>query len=103
MKQLIYIASPYTIGDQADNVRRQLLVADELLEMGYIPFPPCLSHFWHFVSPKSWHTWLDIDKEILKRCDAVLRLEGESVGADMEVELADELGIPVYYSIEEMR
>jgi hypothetical protein len=39
------------------------------------------------------------DFEWLKCCDAVLRLPGESTGADREVALAKELGIPVYYSI----
>lgn len=99
-KKLIYIAMPYSIGDQALNVRNAIEVADKLLEMGYIPFIPHLSHFWHFISPKSYNTWLEIDRAILERCDALLRNGGESYGADMEVEVAKKLGISVFYSLE---
>lgn len=36
---------------------------------------------------------------LIENCDAVLRLEGESKGADNDVRLANERGIPVYYDI----
>ena len=96
------MASPYSVGDQALNVRRQLAVADKLLEMGHIPFCPLLLHFWHIVSAKPQEVWKEIDREILKRCDAVLRLDGMSVGADEEVDLALALRIPVYYDIKDI-
>ncbi len=37
---------------------------------------------------------------LLQKCDAVLRLEGASAGADEDVRLAREMGLPVYYSLE---
>ena len=99
---LIYISSPYTIGDQILNVRRQVELADKILEMGHIPFVPCLAHFWHYLSPKSYEEWLRIDSAIIPRCDALLRVGGESKGADIEVETAKKLRIPVYYSLAEL-
>lgn len=39
---------------------------------------------------------------LIERCDAVLRLEGESKGADNDVKIAHERGIPVYYNIEDI-
>ena len=102
MSIAVYIASPYTNGDKIRNVRTSLLVADELLEKGFVPFTPLLSHFWDFLSPKSYKTWLDLDKEWLLRCDCVLRLPGESTGADEEVALANKHNIPVFYSISEL-
>jgi hypothetical protein len=39
---------------------------------------------------------------ILTRCDAVLRLEGASSGADEDVRIAKELGLQVYYKIEDI-
>jgi len=36
------------------------------------------------------------------KCNAVLRLPGESKGADAEVALAEENGIDVFYSIEDL-
>src|ERR1700743_407609 len=39
---------------------------------------------------------------LLEKCDAVLRLEGASQGADNDVRLAKERGLPVYYRIEDI-
>ena len=48
-------------------------------------------------------TRLGIDLEWVSCSDAVLRLPGESAGADREVQHAKSLNIPVYYSIEEAK
>ena len=39
---------------------------------------------------------------LIQLCHAVLRLEGESKGADNDVRLAYERGIPVYYRLEDV-
>jgi hypothetical protein len=39
---------------------------------------------------------------LLQRCDAVLRIAGESRGADMDVRHARELGLPVYFDVKEL-
>jgi hypothetical protein len=39
---------------------------------------------------------------LIERCDAVLRLPGESRGADMDVARARERGLPVYQAIGEI-
>ena len=36
---------------------------------------------------------------LIHRCDAVLRLPGDSKGADQDVAIARELGLPVYTSV----
>jgi hypothetical protein len=41
-------------------------------------------------------------QRLLERCDAVLRLAGESRGADKDVAIAQERGIPVYYNLDEI-
>jgi len=96
----VYIASPYTVGDVALNVRRQIDCADELMNLGFIPFAPLYSHFQHMIHPRSYEDWMRIDLVWVAKCDAVLRLCGESKGARIEVCEAKELGIPVFYSIE---
>lgn len=100
-RKRIYIAAPYAKGDAAENVRRAVLAADEFLRAGHVPFCPHLSHFWHLPCPKPREAWLEYDLEWLRACDAVVRLPGESEGADAEVEAARELGIPVYGSVRE--
>ena len=39
---------------------------------------------------------------LLQRCDAVLRIAGESRGADLDVALARELGLPVYNDVSQL-
>jgi hypothetical protein len=98
----VYIASPYTKGDVAVNVKKQLDCADELMTFGFAPFAPLYSHFQHMAHPRPYEDWIKIDREWVLVCDCLLRLPGESSGADGEVELAKANKIPVYYSVEEL-
>ncbi len=98
--KFIYIASPYTKGDVAVNVRENVLAADALTERGMVPFAPLLFHFWHLVQPRPYEFWTAMDLAWLERCDALVRLPGESSGADAEVARARELGLPVFFGLE---
>jgi len=99
---LIYIASPYTIGNKLENVKRQIQVADVLLEHGYNPVLPLLNHFWHEISPKTEDQWLAYDLSLLDKCAYLLRLPGESIGSDIEVEYAENNMITVFYDLVEL-
>jgi len=96
----VYIASPYSKGDQGLNVKRQMDVAEELMAAGFCPIIPLLLHFQHIAHPRTYEHWLQISREWLQGCDAVLRLPGESYGADQEELLAHKTKIPVYHSVE---
>ncbi|MBS1504516.1 MAG: DUF4406 domain-containing protein [Bacteroidetes bacterium] len=39
---------------------------------------------------------------VIAKCDAILRIPGESKGADQDIEVARQLGIRVCYSLEEI-
>lgn len=99
----IFISSPYTKGDQGENVRVQLDAANEIMNLGHFPFVPLLSHFQHIVHPRPYGDWLANDMAWLECCDLLLRLPGESLGADVEVERAKQLGIEVIYTLNELR
>ena len=43
-----------------------------------------------------------IAHRLLEKCDAVLRLEGASKGADEDVRIAKERGLEIYYSLDEI-
>ncbi len=43
-----------------------------------------------------------VAQRLLERCDAVLRLPGESRGADLDVARARERGLPIYTRIEDI-
>jgi len=43
-----------------------------------------------------------ISHGILRRCDAIFRIEGDSNGADQDVKLGKQLGLKIYHSLEEV-
>jgi hypothetical protein len=90
------------LGDVAVNVKMQIDTADQLMNLGFVPFVPLYSHFQHMVHPRPYKDWIEIDKVWVLVCDCVLRLGGKSKGADGEVKLAKENNIPVFNSIEEL-
>ena len=98
----VYVAGPYTNGDVAVNVRRAYETANRLADLGFAPFVPHATHFWHMLFPRPYEFWLDLDNQFLPCCAAVLRLPGESAGADKEVNLARETGIPVFFKLEDL-
>jgi hypothetical protein len=98
----IYIAGPYTKGDVAVNVRSAFEAADKLANLGFAPFVPHSTHFWHMIFPRPYRFWLKLDRQFLPCCNAVLRLRGKSSGADKEVALARKLRLPVFYSVQKL-
>ena len=99
-KRKVYIASPYTIGDTAVNVKKQMDCATLLMDIGFIPFAPLLTHFLHLVNPRPYTTWMEYDFEWVKACDFLLRLQGQSSGADREILVAESNDIPIIRDIE---
>jgi hypothetical protein len=113
---MILIAGPYRSGTNdnpelmARNLRRLEQASWPLFKAGHIPM------IGEWVALPIWqtaggqHIGDDLYEEILhptagrllQHCDAVLRLEGASKGADNDVKLANERGIPVYYKLEDV-
>lgn len=99
----VYVAGPITKGSPFQNVHRAILVADNLFEHGFFPFIPHLTALWGMIAgDKSFEAWLAYDEGWLARCDCLLRIDGESLGADREIAFAKEHGIPVFYSLSDL-
>jgi len=98
----VYIAGPYTKPDPLENVRKAIFFAEWLAALGHYPYIPLLTHYWEEQYHHDYEFWMKQDEEFLKVCDAVLRLDGESAGADRETALAERLGIPVFHSVLEL-
>lgn len=101
MKQYVYIAGPMTKGNYVSNIAKGCDAGDAVWQAGYYPYIPHLSAFWEFrsMSKKDYEDMMDLDFAWLEKCDALIRLEGESPGADREVQHAISNGIPVYYGV----
>lgn len=96
MIEHIFIAGPYS-SDPSRNTADAIGTANTLSGCGLFSFVPHLFHFWDFLHHRDYDFWMDQTIAWVGRCDAVLRLPGKSKGADMEVERAEELGLPVFY------
>ena len=96
----VYIAGPYSKGNMATNVAKAMAAWHKLADLGFAPFCPHLTHFLDMQKERPYEEWLEQDLVWLKECNAVFRLPGESNGADLEVDEADRLGIPIFYHIE---
>lgn len=97
----VFIASPYTYGDINDNMQAQKYTANALLDNGFNPLPIAL-YYHNLGNERDYQLWIDLTLEWVPKCDCLLRLPGKSFGADGEVKKAVELGLPVFYSIDEV-
>ncbi len=97
----VYVAGPYTKGDPCVNTHAAIQAGNLLLDAGHAPFVPHLSHFWHTTTPRPYEDWMRLDFAFVEVCDALVRLPGESSGADREVEHARRFDVPVFFGVDE--
>lgn len=93
-RKLLYVAAPYTRPEPVSNAHAVCRVAMEIYERTeWCPFVPHLSMLWQAVSPRPESHWYEYDLHVMRRCNAIVRLPGYSVGADVEVEEAVKAGM----------
>ena len=93
-RPLVYVAGPIT-GDPWGCVRRSTRMAHQLDQLGFDAYLPQLSVLHEIVDTKPYDYWVNLGLNVLSRCDGLVRLSGDSPGADREVNHALELGLPV--------
>lgn len=113
MKKKVYIASPYTNGNKLDLVKLQIDAFHVLMDLGFYPIAPLLSHHINEVRERDWKEWLEYDIQTIQECQMVVRLcpkdefglEIPSKGADKEEAEAKKLGLEfhTFESVEEMK
>jgi hypothetical protein len=110
---LILIAGPYRSGTGADpallarNLARLEEAAWPIFRAGHIPMIgewvalPVLRGAGgdSVTDPVAKQIMYPTAERLLEHCDAVLRLPGESTGADRDVAIATARGLPVYYAV----
>jgi hypothetical protein len=113
---LILIAGPYRSGTNDDpvlmqqNLDKLQSMALPLFRKGHVPMigewvALPLIHFAGSTKPGD-EAWEEIQypvaHRLLEKCDAVLRIEGVSKGADEDVRFAQERGLKVYYHLDDV-
>jgi len=99
--KLVYIAGPYS-SDPESCVVTAIHAGHRVMDAGLYPYVPHLAHFMHQARERTYLEWLELDFEWLKVSDVLWRIPGDSPGADREVALAHQCGIPVAHSFEEL-
>jgi len=112
---LILIAGPYRSGTGDDpalmaaNLTRLEEAAWPIFARGHVPMigewvalPVLSSAGADVFSPLAADVLYPTAERLLQHCDAVLRLPGASSGADEDVRIARERGIPVYTDLEQI-
>ena len=87
MSTWVYISGPLSQGDPLDNIRLAIDYWVKCRALGTIPICPHLSYYIEKQHPNlaSHSFWLMYDKEVLERCDVMIRLHHlPSLGADYE-------------------
>lgn len=95
-RPVLYVAGPYTRPDPVINTHGACRVGTIIAEQtNWIPLVPHITLLWHAVTPRPIDFWYDLDLNHMEICDAVVRLPGDSSGADAEMAHADEVGLTV--------
>lgn len=99
--RFVFVSGPLS-GDVEENVGMAIKYSSELIDNGYVPITPHLMHYIENYKARYYGVWLNLSLELMTKADAVLRIPGDSPGADIEVREAEKIGIPVFYSIEDL-
>lgn len=94
----VYLAGPYSSNPEAC-VRAAAEAAARVIALGRAPFVPHLYHFVEQVAPQPYERWMAIDFAWIDQCDVLVRLPGQSPGADREVAYAQKV-MPVFFGME---
>jgi hypothetical protein len=109
----VYVAGPYTGADPLEvsaNVARAMDAGIALIALGHNPYIPHLTHFLELRNAEfaldhglrlTYEDYMRIDQEWLGCCEALLYI-GPSPGADRELAYARQLGLKVYFTVEEV-
>lgn len=102
MKPRVYISGPITKGNRTENFAKAAHVQAALIGAGYATLNPMLT----MMHPEAWtiphNAWMENDLPWVEAANAVLRLPGESVGAELECEHARKHGIPIFDNIDDL-
>ena len=104
MNKLLYVAGPYS-GDIEANIARAEAVSIGLIRNGFhvlTPHKNMAGYEQYEGDGIGYKTWLDMDLDLLRRCDALyVMLNSErSVGVQKELKFARRKRIPVIHEIE---
>ncbi len=98
-KTVVYLACPMRIGHWSNNVRKAATIGRQLMDAGYAVINPMGSWLLDLAVPTKFEDWIECDYGLIAVSDCVLRIEGESEGADLEVERADGIGKDVFLDV----
>ena len=106
MRPLVFVTGPYSAPTEDEiesNIQDAIDSGRVLFEKGYYPIiPHILVREYYNPDDRNglfgYESLMSYTLSIVKRCD-ILLIIGNSPGADREKELAESLGIPIYFKL----
>jgi hypothetical protein len=124
VRKKVYICGPISKGDLCHNINQATAAFIALAKAGFAPLcphwsvyaKPCATYWEQYAGVQRTYCyatamgndemthedWMQIDLPWVAASDAVLRLPGESTGADRETAHAREHGVPVFGTVSEL-
>lgn len=91
----VYLSGPITKGNRTTNFAMSCEAHRLLLDDGHAVLNPMLSMMHPDAANITWDQWIVSDLKFVEVCDMVVRLPGESKGADTEVLHAEKHGVSI--------
>ena len=113
-RPLVYLSAPIMTGTHGNealieiNVEAAMNMGYSMMNKGIVPYIPHLDWYWRKYNQRvgipffTEDQMLELDFDVILRCDAVLRVLGPSRGGDLEVAFARDHGKPVFFHFEDL-
>jgi hypothetical protein len=107
-KSFVFVTGPYSAGTEAEqkaNIQRTINIGRTVFEKGYYPIVPHLLVREYYVPGDpglfGYEPLMRFTLSLVAKCDILLLYE-HSPGADRERKLAEQLGKPIYFSVDDL-
>lgn len=103
-KTLVYVIGAYS-GNVDENIQKAEAISIQLIRDGYHVITPHknTAGYEHYEDETlTYETWIEMDLDILSRCDAVFIMNNakKSKGAQIEIAHAKKIGLKIMYESE---
>jgi len=104
----IYVAGTYSSDNVISilkNIREGIKISAKILKLGHSPFCPFLDHQFSFYEDFTVEDMYRYSIDWLRISEAIFVMPNSdnSKGTQKEIEIAKEMGIPIFYNLEEIK
>ena len=103
----VYVAGPYTTSDpekRSENMRKAREIGTKIMQLGHHPYVPHThTGTWEDSAEIDYEAFMQLHFTILEKWADAFFFIGSSPGADREKAKAEQMGMPVFTTIEQFK